>query len=277
MRKDRKSKPGQDTTPRVTQDDILRGLQELGVRRGELVYVHSSLSAFGYVDGGADAVIDALLAAVGPEGTVAVPTFTWERNHAKSVVEFDVANDPSEVGRITEVFRQRPEAIRNEHVCHSTAAIGPATEVIMGGSVHPFAYDASLYRCYELDSWYIFLGCGFSSGTALHTVEEMMQVPYRYYRGFEGSTVIRPDGTRVPAVSVEFLRQDGYRNDFAKMDAVFQADGILRHTHVGNATLTAARIRDVINGSVKYLEDDICYLLDQQSRTRWYAQGEAGV
>ena len=36
-----------NTTPRVTQSDIARGLDALGIRRGEVVYVHSSLSAFG--------------------------------------------------------------------------------------------------------------------------------------------------------------------------------------------------------------------------------------
>ena len=109
--------------PHVAKSDILHGLDELGIRQGEVTYVHSSLKAFGHVDGGADAVIDALLETVGPEGTVVVPTFTWGRNHAKAVVEFDVANDPSEVGRITEVFRQRPEAIRNEHVCQDRKSV----------------------------------------------------------------------------------------------------------------------------------------------------------
>lgn len=217
-------------------------------------------------------MIDALPGAVGLEGTVAMPTFAWERNHDEPVVVFDVANDASEAGRITEVFRQRPEAARNEHVCHSMAAIGPATEVIMGGSVHPFAYDTSLYKCYELDSWYVFPGCVFSSGTALCTVEEIMQASYRDYRDFEGPTVIRADGTRVPALPAEFLGGGGYANNFAKMDAVFETEGILRHTRMGNAILTAARIRDVIDGGVRYLEEDSCFLLDTASRGRWYAQ-----
>jgi aminoglycoside 3-N-acetyltransferase len=266
-----------ETKPRVTRHDIARGLGELGIRPGDMLYAHSSLSAFGRVDGGAEAVVDALLEAVGPEGTAVVPTFTWGRNHARAVVVFDVANDPSEVGAVTEAFRKRSEALRNEHVCHSTAAIGPAAADVMGGSVHPFAHDASLYKCYERESWYAFLGCGFASATALHTVEEIMRVPYRYYRDFRGSEVIRPDGTRVPAVSVEFLREKGYSNDFAKMDAVFEADGILRRTCVGNATLTAVRIRDVIDGGVRRLEDDICYLLDEDSRRRWYARNGAAT
>ncbi len=57
-------------TSRVDKEDIKRGLRELGVREGELVVVHSSLSSFGYVIGGADTVIDALLEVVGHTGTV---------------------------------------------------------------------------------------------------------------------------------------------------------------------------------------------------------------
>lgn len=256
---------------RVTRTDIARGLDALGIRPGESVYVHSSLSAFGHVCGGADTVIDALLDAVGAQGTVVMPTFTWQRNHAQPVLVFDVANDPSETGRITEVFRRRPGVLRNEHVCHSTAAFGPAAGHVTGGNVHPFAFDASLYRCYELNSWYVLLGCGFSSATALHTAEEIVQVPYRHYRDFKGSEVIRPDGIRVPAVSVEFLRNPSYVNDFAKMDAVFERDGLLRHARVGNARLTSARIREVVDLGVQYLKQDIGYLLDEPSRARWRA------
>ncbi|HOF40783.1 MAG TPA: AAC(3) family N-acetyltransferase [Candidatus Hydrogenedentes bacterium] len=263
-----------DPRAQVTRTDIARGLDALGIRPGEIVYVHSSLSAFGHVHGGADTVIDALLDTVGAQGTVVMPTFTWQRNHARPTLVFNVAHDPSETGRITEVFRRRRGVVRNEHVCHSTAAFGPAADDVMGGSVHPFAFDASLYRCYELNSWYLLLGCGFSSATALHTAEEIVQVPYRHYRNFQGSVVIRPDGTHVPAESVEFLRNPGYANDFAKMDAVFERDGILRHARVGNALLTSARIRDVIDRAVQYLKQDIGYLLDEPSRARWRAAQE---
>ena len=54
----------------VTKTDIVRGLRDVGIREGDIVGVHSSLSKFGYVEGGADAVIDALLEAVGSSGSV---------------------------------------------------------------------------------------------------------------------------------------------------------------------------------------------------------------
>ena len=64
-------------SPSVTREIIAQALAEAGVTAGEVVLAHSSLSSFGYVDGGADAVIDALLDAVGASGTVLVPTHTW--------------------------------------------------------------------------------------------------------------------------------------------------------------------------------------------------------
>jgi aminoglycoside 3-N-acetyltransferase len=43
----------------VTSVDLERGFERLGLRDVQIAVVHSSLSAFGWVDGGAPAVIDA--------------------------------------------------------------------------------------------------------------------------------------------------------------------------------------------------------------------------
>jgi aminoglycoside 3-N-acetyltransferase len=62
----------------VGKGDIVDGLRNLGVRPGDKLLVHSSLSSFGHVEGGAEAVIDALIEAVSPGGTVLVPTLTGD-------------------------------------------------------------------------------------------------------------------------------------------------------------------------------------------------------
>ena len=54
--------------PAVTQAQLLRDLAAMGLQQGDLLYVHSSLRALGFVEGGADTVIDALLEMVGPQG-----------------------------------------------------------------------------------------------------------------------------------------------------------------------------------------------------------------
>ena len=96
----------------------------IGLNPGDLVLVHSALRRLGPVVGGADTVIDALLAAVGPTGTVAVPTHTWKVVTREQPV-FHQTFTPSHVGALGNVLRQRAEAIRSLHPTHSVAAIGP--------------------------------------------------------------------------------------------------------------------------------------------------------
>ena len=54
--------------PRVTKEEVKAGLVSLGLKKGDSVGVHSSLNSFGYVEGGAYAVIDALFETVGHPG-----------------------------------------------------------------------------------------------------------------------------------------------------------------------------------------------------------------
>ena len=49
----------------ITKKEIVDQLRELGVNPGMILEVHAALSSFGYVCGGAQAVVDALIEAVG--------------------------------------------------------------------------------------------------------------------------------------------------------------------------------------------------------------------
>ena len=87
----------------LTQRDIEDGLTALGLQPGAIVVVHSSLSSLGPVDGGANAVIDALVEVVGPGGTLMMPT-----HPARDGRTFDPDVIPSDMGVISETFRLRP-------------------------------------------------------------------------------------------------------------------------------------------------------------------------
>ena len=254
--------------PHVSRGDIARALRAVGVRQGDTAFAHSSLSAFGYVEGGADAVIDALLDALGPSGTLVLPTFTWGPFHKLDSGVFDVANTPCETGRIPETFRKRPGVVRSAHVCHSVAAWGPKARFALGEDFRSFGPGSVFDRLHQLDSWYLLLGVGFNSCTALHMVEEYEQVPYRRYRDFKKFRVVLPDGRTVPSSCVEFLKVEGYRNDFSKAEPLFFKEGLLKTCQAGKARIVNARLRDIFRVARKEVGQDPGYLLAPESQKR---------
>ena len=116
--------PGQ-----VRQRDIAAGLRSLGLGPGAGVMVHSSLRSFGYVVGGARAVIAALMEVLTPEGTLLMPSF----NHGRIIAEgrpgcFDPAETPTSNGAIPDLFWRLPGVRRSWHPTHSFAAWGRHAE-----------------------------------------------------------------------------------------------------------------------------------------------------
>ena len=102
----------------VTQDKIVNGLRNLGLGKGDLVTMHSSLKSLGCVEGGGQTVIRALLEAIGPEGTILMPAFSFGLKPECEPI-FDVRETPSCVGLITEIFRREYATHRSIHLSHS--------------------------------------------------------------------------------------------------------------------------------------------------------------
>ena len=89
----------------------------------------SSLSALGYIEGGAEAVVDAPLEAVAPGGTVMVPTF----NHGAADI-YDWRTTPSVNGAVTKGAAGGSAGGRSTHPTHPYAAIGPDAEASSRGT-----------------------------------------------------------------------------------------------------------------------------------------------
>lgn len=119
----------------LKQRDLEDGFQEIGVRQGMMLEVHSSLSSFGHVDGGAEAVIAALMNLVGKDGAIVMPTFPVSKRLPLTEIDrkrgltykiriFDEAsNEPSGMGIISDTFRRMPEVITGKGM-HRVSAWG---------------------------------------------------------------------------------------------------------------------------------------------------------
>lgn len=101
----------------------------LGIERGDTLFVHSSLKSLGYVEGGASAVIGALQDAVGPEGTLLIPTYYLPGGTVKATCEmkayeFDPRIHGTNMGRLPESFLNEVATHRSVHPTHSVSAWG---------------------------------------------------------------------------------------------------------------------------------------------------------
>ena len=210
----------------LTRQEIVDGLRQLGVREGSVVMAHSALSAFGRVEGGAETIIEALIEAVGPNGTLLMPAMASEQ-------PFRIESSPSTVGKITEVFRSYPGATRSLHPTHSVAGIGPLVDELIAGHIdQPTALgpESPWGRMAERDDAFILLlGCDQDRNTLLHSAEEAVDGAYL---NTLSRTYIDADGNERTKVLESF---PGPHRDFIGLDPLFESAGVMAVGKIGGA------------------------------------------
>jgi len=231
--------------------DLIAGLQEVGVSEGDVLLVHSSLSSLGHVEGGPETVIDALLEAVGPTGTVLMPAYPvvgdWLA-YARSDPLFDPHQAPSSMGKITDVFWRCPGTRRSLHPTHSVAAYGPQAEYLVRDhekSPSPCGATSPFRKVVELDGRILHLGSPFCNTTSLHVVEDIVPnfprkvymdepIPMRYVdeAGREHTVPVLLHDPTTAATRLEKIK--------AKEEEIYRychERGIVRTGKIGRATV----------------------------------------
>lgn len=177
----------------VTADRLQAELRALGVKEGDLLMVHCALSSLGWVNGGAVAVIDALIRAVGPTGTLVMPAHSgdisdpanwrapavppaWVDTLRHTMPAYDLRVSPTRnMGRVAELFRTWPGAVRSGHPATSFAALGPlAAEITQRHDLDdPLGTGSPLGALYRRDARVLLIGVSFDRCTALHLAEAL--------------------------------------------------------------------------------------------------------
>jgi aminoglycoside 3-N-acetyltransferase len=263
------TEPKWQSQPEVTAVMLSDDLRRLGAGDGAVVLVHSSLSRLGNVKGGADAVIDSLLAAVGPTGTLLFPTLTGtERDSPDAPPMIDVRSTPCWTGRIPETARRRIGARRSLHPTHSIAALGAGADRYAAGheaSETPCDARSPYYRLVTDGGWILQIGdVTQDSNTTLHCLEELAEVPYHLQPEVTEGSVIDAEGER--HIVRNRLHLWKWDREFTKVDAPLEDAGAMRVGRVGLATarlIDARRLADII---LPYLQRDPLYLLSKDAR-----------
>jgi aminoglycoside 3-N-acetyltransferase len=183
----------------VSAQHIADALRKVGVAQGDTVFVHSSIMHFGMLATAHRsqvllAIATTLQQAVGNEGTVIVPTFSY--SFTKNEV-FDVQNTKSTVGDLSNFFRKMPDVVRNEQPLFSVAAWGRHKDAILQIGTHTFD-ERSIFGIIhqKLNAKILMLGAAFYDHCSfMHHIEYMAGVPYRTPKNYTG-IVIKADGSR---------------------------------------------------------------------------------
>jgi aminoglycoside 3-N-acetyltransferase len=245
-------------TPRSLANDLRR----LGLAAGDIVLVHSSLSAIGWVAGGPVGVIEALRAAVGAAGTLVMPAHSgqmsdpahwqnppvpadWVETLRDETPPFDPRTTPTRgMGAIAELFRTWPGALRSNHPTSSFAALGPKAKAIIGGHelTSPFGAHSPLMRLYERGARVLLLGVGFERCTALHLAEQWAWPAMEPEHS--GSPVMVDGERRWVAYDAPGL---GDSDQYGAIGASFAASGGTQSGLVGSAPSLLFGLREIVD------------------------------
>ena len=219
----------------------------MGIREGDILLIHSALSSIGEVSGGADSVVDALLDAVGDEGTIVMSTLTgW-------FTPFDAQTSPSAVGTISEVFRRRPGVLRSLHPVHSVAAFGKhASHIVAGHENCPTGCgEGTPYlKLRELGAKAMLLGVDMDRNTIMHSLEELIDA--KYLRTLD---ICAP--TYLPEAKTFTLKKfpPGHR-DFLNITPILRREEAMVEGLIGSACVKVVDIPKLFDIALPLLQED---------------------
>lgn len=253
----------------VLKEDLKSGFEKLGLQEGDHVIVHTSLSSLGFVCGGAQIVIEALLETVKESGTIMMPTQSWKNLDPEAGVHWEEPKEwwqlirdhwpaydkditpTNTMGAVAEMFRKWPGAKRSSHPARSFAAKGKYAEYLLNDHdlCDIFGETSPVGKLYELEGKVLLIGVGYDKNTSIHLADVRADYPGKRYANESSAMMV--DGKR-EWVTYETLVVDG--EDFEQIGEAFEAVADVGKVKIGNAVVRCMRQREIVDFAVKWIE-----------------------
>lgn len=255
----------------VLKEDIVSALKQVGVAKGQNIMVHTSLSSLGFVCGGAQVVIEALLESVGSEGTIMMPTQSWKNLDPSTGVHWEEPEEwwqtirdhwpayhkditpTNTMGAVAEMFRTWPGSLRSDHPARSVAANGKYAEYLTKDHdlSNIFGEGSPIAKLYDLDGYVLLIGVGYDKNTSLHLADVRAEYPGKH--DCTEYSAIMENGERVWK-AYETLFVDG--EDFEEIGKAFEHNCSVNKQLLGNGTITFMKQRELVDFAIKWMESN---------------------
>ena len=241
------------------KEDITAQLSAMGAPKNSVVLMHSSLRLIGSIEGGAKALLDALIEYFTAEGGIfCVPTHTWA--NLKEDITLDMSDPKTCLGAFSDIAAADERAVRSQNPTHSMAVFGERErvaefvkdELTLPSGTAPESCYGKIYR----DGGYILLvGVGHNRNTYLHCVEEMIGTanrltpePYDVSVKLESGEIVK---SKLRGHYTDFTKDVSLR--FPKYETAFRYHRAIRDGFIGNAPaqLCDARIMKDVMEKIK--------------------------
>ena len=234
----------------VFPDELADGLVSLGLKSKDYVMVHSSLSSFGHLVGGAETFIDVLQKIITYEGLIMMPAFTYGRE------PFDRNYTCSDTGKVAEVFRTMKNVVRSEHPTHSVCVWGNRSNELVDGhkTESAFCIGSPMYKLLANGGKVLLVGVDYTSCSMIHVAQELADVDYldrpKMVEILDDNGIIRSFKARRAGCSL------GFNNVIPYVDY-----NHVKCVRVGNCLIKLLRAEKIVGAAEKALNNDQASLL----------------
>lgn len=253
-------------------ENLVQIFKKIGLENGDRLFMHSSMSAFGHIEGGPQTVIKALEEVVDGDGLIVMPAFPLVGNaidYIKRGEVFDIKRTPSRMGAITEAFRKTPNVERSLHPTHSVCAKGRGANEFVNGHENcktPFDLESPFGKMIEQNVLIIGFGAEIHHFTLQHTFADSCgeKYPFNIYNGekysvrcidFHGKEKTVKTLVNDPVLSER--RWDSVKSKGIEIKRRLEEGGFLTVTKFAKGEIITIRAKDFMAELGRLLEDGI--------------------
>ena len=261
--------------PVITRSRLVSDLSRLGISSGDTLMLHASVKAVGWIVGGPDTVLRAILDVLGPTGTLMMyikceeplnEIDDWPEDRKKAYLAECPPFDPHRTRAnrrwsiLTEYVRTLPGARCSDHPEARVAAVGAKADWITSDHPLQFGYGAGspLEKLCDVGGKILLLGPLFDSLTILHYAEHIADVPDKRTERYRWP-VLR-DGKREWIAFEQFDTSSGIADwpdggYFQRIAKEYMARGRHAEGRVGAADSYLFDARSLADFAIEWLEN----------------------